>query len=332
MIRGYFRQKKRRILLDLVFVGIFASCFYLTEVDLAFVWYPSLLCGVFFVMYVIWDYRKFREKHVRLQELLEQIDETAEYLPDSENQIEEDYQHLLRRLYLSNQECARSIREKLFGNREYITLWAHQMKTPITAMELLLEEGFGNDADKRRKELLSRLFEIEQYVDISLQFVRLDTMNADLLLWNYPLFGIVKQAVKYFARVFLSKRISLHMTEADVVVTTDEKWLLFVLKQILSNALKYTNQGSISIFMHKEKEMTLVIEDTGRGIAAEDLPRIYERGFTGLNGRMQEKSTGIGLYLSKKILDTLSHGIWIDSKEGEGTRVELSLGRERFVK
>lgn len=314
----------------MVFVGIFSLCFFLTEIELAYIWYPSLLWFVFFLLYTIWDYRKFSEKHRRLQELVGQIDETAEYLPDAESQIEEDYQQLLQKLCQSYQNRVRECREKLFSNQEYVTLWAHQMKTPITAMKLLLEEGLEENADKKRRELFDRLFEIEQYVDVSLQYVRIETMHADLLLQKYPLFGIVKQAVKYFARMFLSKRISLQMTESGVVVITDKKWLLFVLKQILSNALKYTNQGSIFIYMHKDKEMTLVIEDTGKGIAAEDLPRLYERGFTGINGRVQEKSTGIGLYLSKKILDSLSHGIRITSKEGEGTKVELSLGRDFF--
>jgi len=100
---------------------------------------------------------------------------------------------------------------------------------------------------------------------------------------------------------------------------------LFVLKQILSNALKYTKQGSISIYLHPNEPQTLVIEDTGIGIAPEDLPRIYEKGFTGTNGRIQKKSTGIGLYLSKIVLDKLGHGILISSKEGCGTRVEIFL-------
>lgn len=330
MMHGYFRQKKRRIFLDVVFVGIFSLCFFLTEVELVYIWYPALLCFVFFTLFAIWDYRKFAKKHRRLQELLTQIDETLEYLPDAKNQIEEDYQRLLQKLYLSHQEYVRESREKQFSSQEYVTVWAHQMKTPVTAMKLLLEEGLKENTDKKRGELSCRLFEIEQYVDVLLQYVRIETMHADLLLQQYPLFGIVKQAVKYFARVFVSKRIALQMTESDVIVVTDKKWLLFVLKQILSNALKYTDQGSIFIYMHKDKEMTLVIEDTGSGIAAEDIPRIYERGFTGFNGRVQEKSTGIGLYLSKKILDSLSHGIRIASKEREGTRVELSLGREFF--
>ena len=114
-------------------------------------------------------------------------------------------------------------------------------------------------------------------------------------------------------------------------MATDEKWLLFVIKQILSNALKYTQEGAISIFMHPGKEKALVIEDTGIGIAAEDLPRIFERGFTGENGREQKKSTGIGLYLSKMILGRLGHGIVISSEEGNGTRVELLLAKKEIV-
>ena len=179
MMHGYFRQKKRRIFLDVVFVGIFSLCFFLTEVELVYIWYPALLCFVFFTLFTIWDYRKFIKKHRRLQELLTQIDETLEYLPDAKNQIEEDYQQLLQKLYLSHQEYARESREKQFSSQEYVTVWAHQMKTPVTAMKLLLEEGLKENTDKKRGELSCRLFEIGQYVDVLLQYVRIETMHAD---------------------------------------------------------------------------------------------------------------------------------------------------------
>jgi len=122
------------------------------------------------------------------------------------------------------------------------------------------------------------------------------------------------------------KKISLDLQEMDTLVVTDEKWLVFVLKQILSNALKYTPAGrKISIYMDINFVKTLVIEDTGIGISAEDLPRIMERGFTGYNGRMDKKATGIGLYLTRQILDRLNHEITIESVSGQGTKVYINL-------
>ena len=328
MIRAYLREKMSRFFLDLVFLGVFVLCFFLMNAGLYLIWYPAVICLAFLVMFVIWDFYHFRKRHRLLENICRHIDETAEYLPAARGQLEEDYQQMLRTVLKTYKERLKQNREMLVGNQEYITLWAHQIKTPLTALELMVQELGEENAAEKKKELAGRLFEVEQYVDTALQYMRLDTLTSDLVLQEYALFGIVKQAVKYFARTFIAKRISLRMEESDAVAATDEKWLLFVLKQILSNALKYTKEGSVSIYMHPDKEQVLVIEDTGIGIAAEDLPRIYDRGFTGCNGRIQEKSTGIGLYLSKLVLERLGHGISVSSKEGQGTKVEVMLGRD----
>ena len=133
-----------------------------------------------------------------------------------------------------------------------------------------------------------------------------------------------------FARIFIGKKLSLEYQEVSETVLTDEKWLGFVLGQILSNALKYTKKGKISIYMSKSRPHTLVIEDTGIGIRAEDLPRVFEKGFTGYNGREENRSTGIGLYLCGKIMKRLDHGIRIESELGKGTKVFLELGRKKM--
>lgn len=158
-----------------------------------------------------------------------------------------------------------------------------------------------------------------------LQYLRLDSSSTDFVLKKYRLEDIVKQAVRKYAKIFIRKKISLNLQELDCEVLTDEKWLVFVVEQLLSNALKYTNKGSISIYMEPQGGKTLVIEDTGIGIAAEDLPRVFEKGFTGYNGRADKKSTGIGLYLCKRILCKLSHTITIESTVGKGTSVKINL-------
>lgn len=330
MILAYLGEKGSRIFLDCVFVGVFALCFTLMDARLTLIWYPALICAVFYLLFLGWDFWRFLKKHRLLEKISRHIDETAEYLPKVSGQLEEDYQQLVRIILRTYKERLKKSSEKLAGNKEYITLWAHQIKTPLTALELIVQELSEANVAEKKRDLSNRMFEVEQYVDHSLQYMRLDTLTSDLVLQEYSLFAIVKQAVKYFARTFIAKRISLQMKEEDAVVATDEKWLLFVLKQILSNALKYTKAGTISIYMHPQKEQVLVIEDTGVGIAAEDLPRIYDRCFTGGNGRIQEKSTGIGLYLSKMILERLGHGIAISSEEGHGTKVEIILGREEI--
>lgn len=136
----------------------------------------------------------------------------------------------------------------------------------------------------------------------------------------------MRKAVRKYSQIFILKNIHLNFKDSREMVLTDEKWLLFVIEQVLSNALKYTHVGSIAVYMERKK---LVVEDTGIGIAAEDLPRIFERGFTGYNGREHQKSTGIGLYLCQTILKKLGHSIRVQSRVGEGTKVMINLEREQ---
>lgn len=204
---------------------------------------------------------------------------------------------------------------------DYYTLWVHQIKTPISAMRLILQSGPG----RKNHALQQELFKIEQYVDMVLGYLRLDEMSSDLKLQPYPVYSIVRQAVKKFTPTFIYARLSLDLQQFENRVITDEKWLLFVIEQILSNALKYTQKGGIRIYM--DDMDTLYIEDTGIGIAKEDLPRIFEKGFTGNNGRIDKNATGLGLYLCRRITDKLQNRIEIQSDVGHGTIVRLHLHR-----
>ena len=168
---------------------------------------------------------------------------------------------------------------------------------------------------------------VEQYVQMALQYLRMEKMTSDLVFARYDLDALIRQAVRKYAPLFIRRKIILSYEPVHCEVLTDEKWLVFVLEQILSNALKYTVEGSISIYMEDD---WLVIEDTGIGICSEDLPRIFEKGFTGYNGRSDKKSTGIGLYLCKQIIEKLRCQIRVESKLGKGTRVLLHLMKEKL--
>lgn len=204
---------------------------------------------------------------------------------------------------------------------DYYTLWAHQIKTPISAMRLTLQS---EDSDTARR-LSSDLRRVEQYVEMVMVYLRLDSESTDFVIRTYDLDGIIRAAVRPFAGEFIGRRLQLHYEPLDYRAVTDEKWLGFVIGQVLSNALKYTSRGGITISMPEHG--ILSIRDTGMGIAPEDLPRIFERGYTGCNGRTDRRSSGIGLYLCRRVCDALGHTITARSAPGEGTEIRIGLRR-----
>lgn len=251
------------------------------------------------------------------------IDVTLDNMPKPESLIEGDYQELLTELLFRKNQKINSIKSSKKDILEYITLWTHQIKTPLTALQLLAAEI----EEPEKAEVLMYLFEIEQYSDMMLQYIRLEGDSTDYVLKAYQVRSMVNQAVKYFSRIFISNRITVKVEiPEDMKVVTDEKWMVFVLKQLISNALKYTKKGNVTIFMNEKK--VLKIEDTGIGITAEDLPRIFERGYTGYNGRKDKKATGLGLFLVKQILQQLNHGIEIISEVNAGTTVMVDLSNQ----
>lgn len=286
--------------------------------------YLLYLCCIGTSFWAVLSFVRFWRKHKILRKMEEAIFVTAEDLPETTTLIEEDYQHLIQRLVRENRQRQAAADSMLEDLTSYYTLWVHQIKTPIAAMDLLLQAG-----PDRATEMEIELQKIAQYVDMVLQYLRLDSTDKDLVLQRCQLDAVVRQTVRKYAKLFILKKIQLVFQETKWEVLSDEKWLCFLLEQLLSNALKYTPEGGkISIFL--EGETNLVIADTGIGIAPEDLPRVFEKGFTGNNGRMDKKATGIGLYLCRRVTNLLGHTISIASEPGVGTQVLLGLGRPQF--
>ncbi|HEX3022445.1 MAG TPA: ATP-binding protein, partial [Lachnospiraceae bacterium] len=181
-----------------------------------------------------------------------------------------------------------------------------------------------------RNAMEQEVFKIEQYASMVLEYLRIENMNSDLILRPCMLSEVTRKAVKKYATIFIHKRISLDMQELTSKVLTDDKWLSFVIEQLLSNALKYTAKGTIRIYEDKDLECRtcLVIEDSGIGIKEEDIERIFDKGYTGFNGRQNQKSSGIGLYLCKQVANKLSHNIKIESKVNQGTKVSIVFSNE----
>lgn len=314
----YLKDRIHHLLIHSLFTFIFFIVFYLYRLPLATIAYGTLICIAIGTNLAIYDFYRYYSKHKKLLDIKNNISVTMENLPEPKTLEEIDYQNLIYTLYNDKIDLISKADEKHTNLIEYYTLWTHQIKTPLSAIDFLLQSKDENIYD----DLEVQIFEIEKYVDMALEYLRIDSMSSDLKLEEYLIQNIIKKAVKTYSKLFIYKDIKLNLGERDIKVITDEKWLLFVIKQILSNSLKYTDNGQISIYV---KDSTLIIEDTGIGISEEDIPRIFERGFTGYNGRMNKKSTGLGLYLSKTILDNLGHKITISSKIDIGTRVAIDL-------
>lgn len=324
---SYLKQQLKYILLFLMFSAVFFITFFLYGFPLAAVAYPAFLCLLLGCIFFLWDGLRTKARHDKLDELAKLTDLSADMiraLPQTFSIEDCDYQTLLCCLTedMSNLKTEQSVR---FADMiDYYTMWVHQIKTPIAAMRLTLQ----NEDSALARRLSCDLSRIEQYVEMVLAFLRLDSDSSDYVFRRCKLDPLIRQAVRRFSFEFIDRKLRLDYTPPDAScqtdsLITDEKWFCFVLEQLLSNALKYTKSGTIRIFFSDEK--VLCIQDTGIGIAPQDLPRIFEKGYTGCNGRTDKRASGLGLYLCRRICKNLGIELSITSEIGVGTCVFLSL-------
>ncbi|MDE7325406.1 MAG: sensor histidine kinase [Lachnospiraceae bacterium] len=322
--RRYIQQHAGQIRVFFAFCAIFFIVFALYNLPLGAVLYPTLLCSVLGAGLLVFDYRKEAKKHERLQELSLRGAELMEGFYAAGDWLEEDYQIIVEALRAEIKSEKDAMNLHYAEMVDYYTVWVHQVKTPIAALRLYLEGEDSKNARRMREEV----FRIEQYVGMVLAFLRLDFESTDYVFAEYNLDDLVRGAVKKFAGQFIRRKLALIYEPLKLRIVTDEKWFSFCLEQLLSNALKYTKSGSVSITL--EEGDVLCIRDTGIGIAAEDLPRVFEKGYTGYHGREDKKASGIGLYLCKRICKNLGHSISLTSALGEGTTVRIVLAQKKI--
>lgn len=278
------------------------------------------------------DILKYAERWKELKRCIATSDTYPGMFYTVPGDLEALYRSMIAKMRQEKEEIIFEDQKRYTEMMDYYGMWAHQIKTPIAAMRILVQSGMDREENEENQKLFRQLqmelFKTEQYVEMVLSYLKIGDIAKDMVLERCDLGKVVRQAVKKYSRLFILQKLSLEMGEIAEIVLTDEKWLSFVVEQILSNALKYTKSGSVSIYL--EQEGVLVIKDTGIGISAEDLPRIMEKGYTGYNGRIDKRSTGIGLYLCKKVMDKLHHQLRIDSEDGKGTKVVLDLRRTQL--
>ena len=321
ILKSYLKKNIKVYILFVVFITIFSIMFYLYNLPLEALIYTGSFCFFVALIASFLDFVNYKESYKKLKFLEENILNDLEDLPKSLD-IRIDYYHkIIEKLYEELEKLTQENRQKNTDMVDYYSMWVHQIKTPIAAMNFLLD-----NEEVDQKILQQELFKIERYVEMVLTYIRLDSISSDYVITKINLDEVVKDSVKKYATIFINKKIKLNYVSYETMVISDKKWLSFAFEQILGNSVKYSSAGGeITIETYENK---LVIEDKGIGIKEEDLPRIFEKGFTGFNGRYEKKSSGLGLYLCKKTLDKLGHHIEISSTVGKGTRVEISFPKE----
>lgn len=301
--------------------------------------YAAVLDAMIIIITVLAGFLGYSSKVKALSNALERPVEEQAQLPEATDDVEILYHRLLENQSIARSESESSAAIRQSQMRDYYSMWVHQIKTPISAMKLLLEaerEELGQLIcdDEQSQCLLSdnmdsfedELFRIEEYVSMALQYQRVSSTENDFVLEKVSVDGVIRDTIKKYAKIMIRRHIGINYSGTGQEVYTDGKWLAFMLEQILSNAIKYTPQGGVTIETAEEKDRFFItIKDTGIGIKAEDLPRVFEKGYTGYNGHADKKATGIGLYLCRQMADKLGHTIRMESEIGKGTKVWIGF-------
>lgn len=332
MLKGYMRDRAAMFGCLLICYGTLFLIGYLYDIPFEKTRYIAEFSGAGVFLCLLVDILKYAERWKELKRCIATSDTYPGMFYTVPGDLEALYRSMIAKMRQEKKELIFEDQKRYTEMMDYYGMWAHQIKTPIAAMRILVQSGMDREENEENQKLFRQLqmelFKTEQYVEMVLSYLKIGDIAKDMVLERCDLGKVVRQAVKKYSKLFILQKLSLEMGEIAEIVLTDEKWLSFVVEQILSNALKYTKSGSVSIYL--EQEGVLVIKDTGIGISAEDLPRIMEKGYTGYNGRIDKRSTGIGLYLCKKVMDKLHHQLRIDSEDGKGTKVVLDLRRTQL--
>lgn len=323
-ILTFLYEQKPLLLLTALSLGIFGGMFYLYQLEMEAWLYATGLCLLLLVVVLTVRFVCFYRSHWERQRRLSSIEYDWCKLAVPQTLESADYQEMIRALGVRCTELSTQWQNEQQESLDYYTTWVHQIKTPIAVMRMLLQT---EDTEEHRA-LSAELFRIEQYVEMVLSYIRLGNGGNDFVFQEYDLDSLIRQSIRKYAPQFVHRKIRLIYEPVQVTVLTDEKWLSFLLEQLLSNAVKYTYQGSVTIRVTPDKKLT--IADTGIGIAPEDLPRIFEKGFTGYNGRANKKATGLGLYLCKQAAEKLGITLTAESQPGIGSAFTLDLEKGRL--
>lgn len=317
--REVLRKNRVALLVYAVLIAVSGAVFALYRLRAEPLVYAAILGAFLLAALLLADFFREKRRSEERERALAAIRDQWRDLPEARSLSERDYQRMIAALGAHSEALLSEAAAERQDMLDYYTAWVHQIKTPIAVMRLQMSD----DTEENRR-LAAELTRIEQYVEMVLQYIRIGSGANDLVIREYPLDELIRASVRKLAPQFVGKRLRLDYEPTSLAIITDEKWFTCILDQLLSNAVKYTPSGGVAI---EEREGLLRITDTGVGIAPEDLPRIFEKGYTGLNGRLGQKSSGLGLYLAKKASELLSIPLSVESSPGKGSTFTLDLRR-----
>lgn len=322
LIKSFLYERRIIYGMYLVFWGLIFLTFYLYEFSFAPFLDGWLFTAFVLVVYsLVSFYRSFRKQ--KQLELLATKDlqlSNLVFLPKAATLSEQTYQEVLRLILENKNQEQEELQQKQRAMLDDFGLWLHQIKTPVAALDLLIQSG---QLDPRTMK--NEVFKINEYLQMILNYMRQNLDQADLVFQQLSIEKIIKSVVKKYATFFSQKDLSLQLGNLEGSVYSDQKWLIFILEQVIFNAIKYTEDGTISISFSDNQ---LTIQDTGIGIRSEDLPRVFEKGYTGMNGREQQRASGLGLYLSQEAAEKLGCRLYIESQIKKGTTVTIVFPEE----
>ena len=307
----FIRMKAHSLIVFIIFfvLMLFSISF---GIDRNYIYYILILATFLFVLSLVISYVKFKKAYEEITMWTNDFSSSPNFLIEKSK----IYDNIMA-IYKKNKDMENSFEDKMRVFKDYVSMWAHQIKTPLFSLDLILNDHPIDDHAAK-----AELFAIEEYIETLLSYTRLESLSTDFVFEEASLDELISSSIKKYSKVFIRKKNKVNFKPTGLRLTTDKKWFAFILDQILSNSNKYTQDGKISFYMEGPK---LIIEDTGIGIREEDLPRVFDKSYTGYNGRIYKKSTGIGLSLVKSAAENLSIAVFIESKLGEGTKVIFDL-------
>lgn len=318
---GYIKSRIGFLVLWAMCCGVFAIVFTGYSLPMKAILYAGGLSLLISVVFAIADVLHYRKQICELKKCKAEILISADSLPAANDAKEKLYSDIICLLFSEKARIEAENAVAATDMSDYYTTWTHQIKTPIAAARLLLQSGEYDSG-----EMAEQIQKIEEYTEMAMCYARLSSESSDFVIREFSADGLVKKIIRKYSSQFIRKGLSLNIKPMELTAVSDEKWLGFVIGQVISNALKYTNTGGVEIYADGN---TLCVRDTGIGISPEDMPRIFEKGYTGLNGRIDERASGIGLYLCDRVCKKLGHRISAESTDN-GTTIRIDLLRREI--